>query len=96
MQQAFDFDICARKHGGQATSIAANKKAAPGKAVMKEKILDLIARHGKLTLEDAVYILDADKNAISGRFSDLRIRDKKIERTGEVNESGFGYYRLVK
>jgi hypothetical protein len=82
-------DICARKHGGVDTSVAADKR------VQKERDRNLIlayikaARDYGITLDEMCIQLERKPNEISGRFSELRNQEqivatsrRRLTRTG--------------
>jgi hypothetical protein len=90
-QHAFDFaDITARKHKGEPTSVAANKRIAPVKANWREKVLTFIAEQGEATLMDACKYFNKERGQLSGRFSELR-QLGVIKKVGE--RDGFNVYR---
>ena len=69
-------DICARKHGGVDTSVAADKR------VQKERDRNLVLGHIKaardfgITLDEMCILLHRKPNEISGRFSELRMLEQ--------------------
>jgi hypothetical protein len=91
MQPTFDYDICERKHGGNANSIEANKKVSPHKKAWRFLVLDFIKQRGTATLEDICQHYGKEKNTLSGRVSDLK-KFKLIEEAG-TDERGFSIYR---
>lgn len=90
IQTTFD-DICARKHGGNENSVAANERAAGAKARIKSLILNDLEMLGSLTLAEFCERHGYEKNAVSGRFSELK-RDVLIYQDGR--RDGCGVWRL--
>ena len=84
MNQLGIFDITARKHKGNAASKAANPKAQ-AKKESHEKILELLRMNGRLTAKEISILLGKPFNAISGRFSELKMLGK-IRGTGVRKE----------
>ena len=75
------WDVCAKKHGGNIHSRAANEKAAVSKARRKALIHEAILTHGSLTLKEYCELSGCEKNAVSGRFSELKAE-------GEIYQQG--------
>ncbi len=76
-------DICRNKHGGNDFSEAANERAHPKKAIMREQItayMEVIAP--RVTMKDLCRAFDVFPHQISGRLSELK-RDGVIEGTGD-------------
>jgi len=73
-----DRDICARKHGGVDTSVAADKR------VQKERDRNMVLGYIKaahdygITLDEMCILLHRKPNEISGRFSELRMLEKIV------------------
>jgi predicted transcriptional regulator len=63
-------DICARKHGGNAMSREANRKAAPSKAESRQRVLEVLARDG-MTCKEIAAKLGVPMHKVSGRLSEL-------------------------
>lgn len=80
-QLSIDFDITARKHGGNVASIAAHESVRPHKADTWAEILAVLHR-GPLTGKEIAHAMGRELHCVSGRLSEL-IAAKKIERTGE-------------
>ncbi len=80
MNQLSIYDICHKKHKGNANSKAANPKAK-SKQETHEKILQLLRVNGRLTGKEIAIMLGKPFNAISGRFSELKLMNK-IRGTG--------------
>ncbi len=76
-------DICGNRHKGNPRSVAANKKVAPKKESIREKILTLITQHpGLLHCDDIESILGLKHQTASARISELK-RDFMIFISGE-------------
>lgn len=80
-QLSIDFDITARKHGGNIASIAAHDRVRTHKADTWAEILSLLHR-GPMTGKEIAHAMGRELHCISGRLSEL-IAAKKIERTRE-------------
>lgn len=78
-----DVDVCARKHGGNRNSEAANKRVAPHKANMRERCRVFIGECGPqgATIHELCKYMGKLPNELSGRLSELK-------RLGQVFESG--------
>lgn len=64
------FDICASRHRGQATSVAANKQV--DKLNDRKLVYAAISeRRNGLTVDELAAIIDCGPNQISGRFTEL-------------------------
>ncbi len=81
MNQLGIFDICHKRHKGNAASKAANPRAA-SKQQTHEQILAIFRRKGNQTSKDIAQMLNKPLNAISGRLSELKLLGK-IRGTGE-------------
>lgn len=68
-------DITFNKHGGNAKSKKANKRAHPHKATMRERIRVFVVAAGYqgTTLKQIAECFGVEKNAISGRITELKI-----------------------
>jgi hypothetical protein len=67
-------DVCRRKHGGEPRSKEANRRAQPGKAVMRERIRVYVAGCGwnGATSGEIEQAFNLAKNKFSGRLTELR------------------------
>lgn len=76
MQQAFNFDPSARKHKNNPQSRAAHKKVVPTKEVMWQLIMGFADSRGEygITLHEVAGALGKEKNEISGRLSELKMK----------------------
>lgn len=74
------FDICERKHGGVATSVAANRKV--NKELDRAKCLNFIRAKGTATSKEIARYMNKPLNSVSGRCSEL-LAIGAIERTSE-------------
>ena len=85
-------DICARKHKHNPQSVAANLKAEPTKASMRERIRLFVSGcgHYGATLNEIAEYLETWPNKISGRFTEL-VSDGIIFKSGRVR-SGCAVY----
>ena len=90
-QTTFD-DICGRKHGGNACSVDANKRAP--KEIDRRRLIELLneAVDG-LTLKEACSAMGKTPNALSGRVSELK-RDGLVCVNGRRDGCGINYLRL--
>lgn len=90
-------DINARVHGGNKQSNEANKRVAPFKASVRERILEIMrardARGLGTSRRHAADILGKEAGQISGRFTELKVTGE-IQETGRT-EDGFMVYRLA-
>ena len=97
-QSAFDFDrkplpdITRRKHGGNARSVEANKTVDPWKPSVRRTIVELVAKHGAMTLAEICEAMEKQKNAVSGRMTEL-VRDGVLAVQGQ--REGFAIYILA-
>lgn len=92
--QLFTDDICARKHKGSITSIAANKRARKHKVANTAKILNFAIKNmGRCYSKQVARAFGVDLNVISGRFSELKELGMLAE-TGERAE-GCAVLRVV-
>ena len=82
-------DICARKHRGNAQSVAANETAKPTKARQRERVLQACKMFGGVTCRELADLWRVGMNQISGRFSELK-REGLIEKVG--TRKGCGIY----
>lgn len=83
-QLALTFDVCRRKHGGNARSVEANARAHAQKQSVRDQILKLItAADDGMTVAELAEKLGREKNTFSGRLTELH-HDKKIERRGDA------------
>lgn len=85
-------DITARKHKNSPTSVEANKKAEPTKAVVREQIVNF-GRGRNFTSKEVAEYLNKPLHAISGRCAELKAL-KLIEETGERRD-GCSVLRVV-
>ncbi|MEI7850640.1 MAG: hypothetical protein WCH86_02295 [Kiritimatiellales bacterium] len=81
------FDPCKRKHGGNAQSVAANRKNLQHRAAQRKAVFDAISAAGGdgLTCRELAERMNVGMNCISGRFSELKAAGwiKKVNvRTG--------------
>lgn len=69
-----DYDVCERRHGGNAQSDAANDRAAFSKQDQRRRVLVAIRAAGLtgITCKELARALKTGQNNISGRFSELR------------------------
>ncbi len=76
-------DVCAQRHGGVATSVAANRSIAPDKASLRELILAQIRLMSPIgsTCEDVERNCGLSHQTASARISEL-LRDGLIEARG--------------
>lgn len=72
------FDICANRHGGNAQSIQANRRAA--KAIQTVCIVGLLTDK-PMTLDECAEAMEVAPNRISGRFTELKAAGS-IEKIG--------------
>lgn len=86
-------DICKGRHRGNEQSVAANERAQPKKQPMREQILSLFDSVKYLTLANIAVALGKEKNAVSGRVTEL-VKAGLLERTGEIYK-GYAVYRRV-
>lgn len=87
MNQPTLFDVCARKHKGNAESAAANRRV--NKQRDREKVFAACSLRGGTTCRELATLLGVGMNQISGRFSELK-RDNRIKRIG--TRDGCGVY----
>ena len=68
------FDVCERKHGGNAQSVLANRKNLQHRAAQRKAVFDAITEAGTsgLTCRDLADRWAVGMNCISGRFSELK------------------------
>lgn len=85
MQAALDFDVTARKHGGNPESVAAHERVKPHKLLDRERVLSWVSGSRGVTAKDVARIMGRQLNSISGRFSELAA-EGLITRTGERRE----------
>lgn len=73
-----ELDVCARKHGGAETSVAADKKVK--KEADRQLIYDYIvaSKHYGHTLDELSILLHRPPNSISGRLTELSYQRKII------------------
>ena len=90
IQTAFDFDICANRHRGNAASRAANRRVA--KSEDRELVLGIIKSKGITYSKEIAAIMEKPLHTISGRLSELKALGL-IEDTGERVE-GCGCVRI--
>ena len=88
-QVQFDFDVCESRHKGERMSRAANLRANPGKAIMRERVLNFVRGCEWYGCTQEEFYTPAGKhpNEVSGRFRELekaglifksgRVRDKR-------------------
>ncbi len=91
MQDSLLFDICETRHGGNAHSVAANKRA--DKLADRQAIIEFLRAHGKGYSKEIARAMKKPLNALSGRFSELK-RDNVIEIIPNVSAEGCAIYRL--
>ena len=92
--QLYTDDICARKHRGSSTSIAANTRANKTKARDKMRIMEFaIKKGGRVYLKLVERELGMLRNTVSAWLSDL-LKAGSLERTDERQE-GCGVLKLV-
>lgn len=81
--QLYTDDICARKHRGSSTSIAANTRANKTKARDKMRIMEFAIKNmGRVWLKLVERELGMIRNSVSARLADLQ-RDGILEKTDE-------------
>jgi len=85
-QQISLLDICERKHGGNAESIAANPSQF-AKRQAHERILAILQMCNR-TGQEVANVLGVPYHKISGRISELRHKLRLIEPTGERRDGG--------
>lgn len=90
-QPLLDFDVCARKHGGAATSADANRRV--DKHTDRRLVLDCLHIKPR-TLDECAEILACPPNAISGRFTELAASGLIIK-TGERRPTRSGATAFV-
>jgi hypothetical protein len=85
-------DVCARRHGGNANSSAANRMVC--KKQDRETVFGLVelAQNG-LTLKEACLFLRRSPNQISGRFTELKEAGRIVVRG---RRDGCGVYFVEK
>lgn len=83
------FDICSRRHGGNAESTVANRKAAPSKAAQRQRVLEACKGEG-ITCRELAERWGVGMNQISGRFTELK-RTGTIFKVG--TRAGCGVFR---
>lgn len=92
--QLYTDDVCARKHKGSATSIAANTRANKTKARDKMRIMEFAIKNmGRCYSKQIARAFGVDLNVISGRFTELKDLGMLAE-TGE-REEGCAVLRVV-
>jgi hypothetical protein len=79
------FDVCARRHGGNANSRAANLRVHPYKIGMRERIRVWVGGCGfaGTTLKEIAAQFGTEVHKISGRISELK-RDEQIFDSGRT------------
>jgi hypothetical protein len=83
-------DICANRHGGSETSIAAHEGTSQEKRDSdKRRILELSQRDEGVTLHEACEDMKRNPNELSGRFSEM-VRDGQLSRRGETRKTPTG------
>ena len=91
IQTTIDFDVCANRHGGNAESIAANRRNAATRANQRASVLAACQRTNGVTCRELAEEWNVGMNQISGRFSELK-------QTGEIYKigvrNGCGVFRL--
>jgi hypothetical protein len=84
-------DPCARRHGGNAESVAAHESIKPTKAQQRQAVYDVIHAKGirGATLDEVCIALGRPANALSGRVTELvaagsvrRTTRKRMTRAG--------------
>lgn len=82
-------DICANRHGGNAESVAANKRVTPTKAELRISIYDYIASRGAegATTEEVSIALGIRYTTASARISELEA-DRWVRKAGRRPTSG--------
>jgi len=86
-------DICDRKHGGDAASVAAYQKVSH---VIRERQLEVIAlfkEYGELTTAEIAAITGEDRNVYDPRVCELKAMGI-LERTGQMRK-GCNVLRLA-
>ena len=87
-------DITARKHGGNAASIAANPTTEAKRAMHRQILAFFEMRNGRSWMKDVARELGKTPNEISGRLSELKASGHLID-TGE-REEGCAVLRRVR
>lgn len=86
-------DICARKHGGNANSVEANRRSAGTRKEQRNSVFRAICEAGQIgmTCKELSAAWGVGMNRISGRFSELKMLDliREVER-----RDGCGVYIL--
>ena len=83
--QQLDFtDICARRHGGVATSVAANRSIAGEKVGLRRMVLNCLTRYhlDGATCEEVEFVCGLSHQTASARISEL-LRDGLITIRGQ-------------
>lgn len=83
-------DVCERKHGGAATSIAANKRV--NKEADNQKVLKIIREKGVSWSKQIANEMGKPLNCISGRITFLKANGYIVPVEG-VTEEGCQVYR---
>ncbi len=83
------FDICERKHGGNAESVAAFAQIADTLPEQRRRVYELILSKGEYgaTAQECADAFGVGINCVSGRLSELK-RDGLIARVGTRNGGG--------
>jgi hypothetical protein len=81
------FDVCARRHGGNANSRAANLRVHPHKVGMRERIRVFVGGCGfqGATGKEIAHFMGKEFHQISGRLAELK-RDEQIFDSGRTRE----------
>lgn len=95
MQQlAFDFaDITAKRHGGNAESIEANRRASHSKGYWRAQVVLFAAQREDFTLKELCRFYGKHLHDLSGRISELK-QDRILVPTGRRRE-GCAVLRLA-
>lgn len=69
------FDVCERKHGGNANSVEANRRSAGNRKEQRNAVFRAICEAGSngLTCKELSAAWGVGMNRISGRFSELKL-----------------------
>jgi hypothetical protein len=81
VQPSLPFDVCARKHGGNAESRAANRRIHEHKESLRNDVLNMYIRVGfpGLTCQEVALLLDKKMHSISARLRELEELGKVVK-----------------
>jgi hypothetical protein len=80
-QPTLPFDVCARKHGGNSESKAANRRIHEHKETLRNDVLNMYLRVGflGLTCQEVSALLDKKMHSISARLRELEELGKVVK-----------------